>query len=164
MDKHVSCGLLNKAVAGELQAVHQYMYFHFHLVDQGFGPLSALFKRIAIEEMGHIELLAERILFLKGEVELVAAGPVEKITEPEQMLAKAMQMEDESTASYNAAALKCSENADSASKQVFESLVASEERHLDTYDKQLDNIKRFGPSYLALQSFSGPSEPAGAAG
>ncbi|RPJ54910.1 MAG: bacterioferritin [Acidobacteria bacterium] len=161
MDKQLSCDLLNKAVADELQAVHQYMYFHFHLDDQGFGPLSALFKRIAIEEMGHVELLAERILFLKGEVELVAAGPVEKITEPEQTLAKAKQMEDESAAWYNEAALKCSENADSASKQVFESLVASEEGHADIYEKQLDNIKRFGPSYLALQSFSGASESAG---
>jgi bacterioferritin len=77
------------------------------------------------------------------------------------MLAKAKQMEDESAAWYNEAALKCSKNADSASKQVFESLVASEEGHSDVYEKQLDNIKRFGPSYLALQSFSGASEPAG---
>jgi len=25
--------------------------------------------------------------------------------------------------------------------------------YFDEFDKQLDNIKRFGPSYLALQSF-----------
>ncbi len=161
MDKQVSCDLLNKAVADELQAVHQYMYFHFHLDDQGFGPLSALFKRIAIEEMGHVELLAERILFLKGDVELVSAGPVEKITDPEQMLFKAKQMEEESAAWYNQAALKCSENADSASKQVFEGLVTKEEEHGDLFEKQLDNIKRFGPNYLALQSFSGASEGVG---
>ena len=37
--------------------------------------------------------------------------------------------------------------------------MADEERHFDAFDKQLDNIKRFGPSYLALQSFetAGPS-------
>ena len=73
MDKAKSIKLLNKAVADELQAVHQYMYFHFHLADQGFGPLSMLFRRIAIMEMGHVELLAERVLFLKGDVEMVAA-------------------------------------------------------------------------------------------
>ena len=159
MNKKKSCDLLNKAVADELQAVHQYMYFHFHLTDQGFGPLSALFRRIAIEEMGHVEILAERILFLKGDVEMAAAGPVEKITEPEQMLVKARQMEDDSAAWYNKAALECAANADSASKQIFETLVASEEGHWDLFDKQLENIKRFGPSYLALQSFSGASEP-----
>jgi ABC-type uncharacterized transport system ATPase subunit len=31
--------------------------------------------------MGHIEKLADRILFLKGEVEMVASGPVKKITD-----------------------------------------------------------------------------------
>ena len=63
--------LLNKAVADELSAVHQYMYFHFHLDDQGYDLLSSMFKRIAIQEMGHVEVLAERILFLKGEVEIL---------------------------------------------------------------------------------------------
>src|SRR5512147_2253494 len=119
MDKAKSIHLLNKAVADELQAIHQYMYFHFHLDDQGFGPLAKLFKRIAIEEMGHLEALAERILFLKGDVEMAPGGPVEKIVEPAAMLAKAAHMEDSSAADYNRAALACSENADAASKQIF---------------------------------------------
>jgi hypothetical protein len=40
--------------------------------DQGFQPLSLLFKRIAIQEMGSVELLAERVLFVKGDVEMAA--------------------------------------------------------------------------------------------
>jgi bacterioferritin len=157
MDRKKSIELLNHAVADELHAVHQYMYFHFHLDDLGFGPLAMLFKQTAIEEMSHVELLAERILFLKGDVELVVGAEVEKITDPEKMLVKASQMEEQSAADYNKAAVECSANADSASKQIFEKLVADEERHFDQYDKQLDNIKRFGASYLALQSF-GPGE------
>jgi bacterioferritin len=153
MNRDKSIQLLNEAVADELWAVHQYMYFHFHLDDLGFGPLATLFKRTAIEEMMHIELLAERILFLKGDVELVPSREVDKINEPEDMLIKATGMEEQSAIDYNQAALECSANADSASKQIFEGLVADEERHFDQYDKQLDNIKRFGGSYLALQSF-----------
>lgn len=61
MNSEQSLGLLNKSVADELAAVHQYMYFHFHLDDQGFAPLAKLFKRTAIAEMGHVEALAERI-------------------------------------------------------------------------------------------------------
>lgn len=158
MDKAKSIDLLNKAVADELQNVHQYMYFHFHLDDQGFGPLAALFKQIAIQEMGHVETLAERILFLKGDVEMVTAAPVEKIVEPDAILVKAMAMEEEATKIYNQAALDCSANADSVSKQLFEKLVHDEESHFDQFEKQHDNIKRFGPSYLALQSFGKPSE------
>ena len=82
-----SIELLNKSVADELSAVHQYMYFHFHLDDQGFAPLSMLFKRTAIVEMGHVEALAERILFLKGDVVMAASVPVETIGDPAAMLA-----------------------------------------------------------------------------
>jgi len=163
MDRRKSIELLNRAVADELAAVHQYMYFHFHLDDQGFGPLALLFKRTAIEEMLHVERLAERILFLKGEVEIAASGPVQKITEPTAMLGRAAAMEEGSVRDYNAAAVECSAHSDAASKQLFEALIADEERHFDQYDKQLENIKRFGPNYLALQSF-GSGEAGGAAG
>lgn len=153
MTKADSIHLLNRAVADELQAVHQYMYFHFHLDDQGLKPLSSLFKRTAIQEMGHVELLAERVLFLKGDAELVPAGPVEKIADPEAILEKAMAMEEESARFYNQAAMECGTNADAATKQIFEGLVGDEEGHFDQFEKQRDNIKRFGLSYLALQSF-----------
>jgi len=162
MEKSKSIQLLNAAVADELQAVHQYMYFHFHLDDQGFQPLSLLLKQIAIQEMGHVEVLAERILFLKGDVEMVPAGPVEKITDPEAILIKAMAMEEDGVQTYNQAALTCSANADAASKQIFEQLVQDEERHFDLFEKQHDNIKRFGPNYLALQSFGSGSTPGAA--
>ena len=63
-------------------------------------------------------------------------------------------MERAGARDYNEYALECSANADAVSKQLFEGLVNDEEGHFDEFDKQLDNIKRFGPSYLALQSFN----------
>ena len=162
MKRERSIELLNQAVSDELQAVHQYMYFHFHLDDQGLAPLAALFKRTAIEEMMHIEKLAERILFLKGDVKLIPSGPVETITEPQAMLHKAKAMEEGSVDDYNKFAIECASVADSMSKQLFESLVADEERHFDGWDRQLENISRFGANYLALQSFSQTDADAGA--
>jgi bacterioferritin len=164
MNRKKSIDLLNRAVADELHAVHQYMYFHFHLADIGYGPLSALFRRTAIEEMMHVELLAERILFLKGEVEMVTAAPVSKITDPQKMLVKAAEMEDESAAFYNKSATESAANHDSQSKQIFERLVADEERHFDQYDKQLDHLKKFGDRYLALQSFAAAGDPGAGGG
>ena len=159
MKSEQSIGLLNKSVADELAAVHQYMYFHFHLDDQGFAPLANLFKRTAIAEMGHVEALAERILFLKGDVQMAAAAPVETIADPAAMLAKAIEMEQGSARDYNAAAQTCGANADSVSKQLFEHLVADEEGHQNEFDRQLENIRRFGLSYLALQSFGAAAPP-----
>ena len=150
--KEKSIELLNKAVADELSAVHQYMYFHFHCDDQGYDLLAGLFKRTAIEEMLHIEMLAERILFLKGEVEMVASAEVKKIHEVKKMLELAAKMETKSTIDYNNWANECAKNADSVSKKLFEQLVADEEGHFDKYDVEMENLAKFGDNYLALQS------------
>jgi bacterioferritin len=150
--KEKSIELLNKAIADELSAVHQYMYFHFHCDDLGYDLLSNLFRRTAIEEMMHVELLAERVLFLKGEVEMKASGDVKKIHDVKKMLEMAAGMETGSVRDYNAWANECSKNADSASKKIFEALVDDEERHFDQYDKEMENLVKFGDSYLALQS------------
>ncbi len=147
-----SIELLNRAVADELAAVHQYMYFHFHLDDQGYDLLSGLFRRTAIQEMGHVEILAERILFLKGEVKMVVGQEVELIQDVTQMLEKARQMEEGSARDYNLWANESSANADSVSKKIFEQLVADEEMHYDQYDTEYENVKKFGERYLALQS------------
>lgn len=147
-----SIELLNKAVADELSAIHQYMYFHFHCDDQGFDLLARLFKKTAIDEMVHIETLAERILFLKGDVAMKAAHDVQAITDVKAMLQLASKMEEESAIEYNQWANECAANADAISKQLFESLVADEERHFDQYAQELENIDKFGANYLALQS------------
>lgn len=150
--KEKSIELLNKAVADELSAVHQYMYFHFHCDDQGYELISSLFKRTAIEEMMHVEKLAERILFLKGEVKMVLSAEVEKIHDVSKMLEKAALMETQSARDYNEWANECARNADSATKKIFETLVEDEERHFDQFDKETENLVKFGDNYLALQS------------
>jgi bacterioferritin len=147
-----SVGLLNKAVADELSAVHQYMYFHFHLDDQGYDLLSSMFRRIAIVEMTHIELLAERILFLKGEVEMTASEPVQKLHDVQDMLKRAIKMEEDAVLNYNRWANESAANADSVTKKLFEQLVTEEEGHFDQFDLQNDQVEKFGERYLALQS------------
>lgn len=144
--------LLNKAVADELSAVHQYMYFHFHMDDQGYDLLSSMFRRISIVEMTHVELLAERILFLKGDVKMELADQVEKIQDVNQILKKAMQMEENAILSYNRWANESAANADSVTKKLFEELVTQEEGHYDQFDLQNDQVEKFGERYLALQS------------
>ena len=147
-----SIEFLNKTVAEELSAVHQYMYFHFHCDDQGFDLLAGLFKRTSIEEMLHVEKAAERILFLNGEVKMQASEPVQEIHDVRKMLERAAAMEAQSVKEYNAWANECGNNADSATKRIFEDLVADEERHHDQFSNEIDNIDRFGEKYLALQT------------
>ncbi len=150
--KKKSIELLNKAVADELSAVHQYMYFHFHCDDQGFDLLANLFKRTSIEEMIHVERLAERILFLGGDVEMVLAHPVKPVQDVREMLDMAAKMEEASANDYNNWANECAQNADSVSKKLFEDLVEDEERHQDQFEDETENLQKYGENYLALQS------------
>lgn len=147
-----SIELLNRGVRDELAAVHQYMYFHFHLDDQGYDLLSSLFKRTAIQEMGHVEKLAERVLFLKGDVTMQVAEDVKPVQDVEEILKMARGMEEKSAHDYNVWANECAANADAVSKRIFEQLVADEETHFDLFDNELDKVKQFGDRYLALQS------------
>lgn len=152
MEREKSIRLLNLAVNEELAAVHQYMYFHFRCDDLGYELLSQLFKRISIHEMIHVEKLAERILFLKGDVDMVPSCKVEKLTDPKDMLEKAYQMETTSVNEYNAWAKECGAELDAASKMLFEELVKEEEIHQDQYETELDNLNKLGDRYLALQA------------
>jgi bacterioferritin len=147
-----SIALLNKGIADEMWAVHQYMYFHFHCDDQGYDLLADLFKRTAISEMAHVEQFAERILFLGGQIELKASHEVEHIHDVRGMLEKGMQMEQGAVRDYNKFANECSANSDAASRQIFEHLVADEEGHADMFETQLKHLDRFGEQFLALQS------------
>ncbi len=143
---------LNKAVAGELSGVNEYMYFHFHCSDQGYDLLANLFRKTAIEEMIHVEHLAERILFLKGDVEMQPSTKTEKIRDVADMLKHGMAMEEQSAKSYNKMAMECASNSDSASRKLLEELVMDEERHFGLFDTEFQNMNKFGEQYLALQS------------
>jgi len=145
-----SIELLNRAVADELSAVHQYMFFHFHCDDQGLDILAGLFRRTAIEEMMHIERIAERILFLKGEVDMAPSHRVEQLHDVKEMLAKAKSMEEQSIADYNRWATEV--GTDSMTRKLLESLVTDEERHYSQYDDEVENIGKYGTSYLAQQA------------
>ena len=80
------------------------------------------------------------------------AEKVHNLKDVKQMLERARKMEEGSAKDYNVWANECSSNADAISKQLFESLVAEEERHYNQYDTELENIEKFGANYLALQS------------
>jgi bacterioferritin len=152
MDRSTSIKLLNKAVAEELSAIHQYMYFHFILDDLGYDLLASIFKKTAIEEMLHTEKYAERILFLGGDIEMKPAHDVEHIKEPKEMLKWAMKSEEDAIEMYNRWALEASKALDAGTKQLFEEIIADEERHYDQFETESGNLERFGEDYLAQQA------------
>lgn len=153
MEKRVkSFELLNRAIKEELVSVNQYMYFHFVCSDRGYDLLAGLFKRRAIDEMRHVELLADRILFLKGDVNMDMTMKIHYEKDVKKMLELAMKLEEMSINDYNKSVKECADSGDSGTKLIFDELVKAEELHFDQFEIERDNMEKFGDNYLALQS------------
>lgn len=140
---------LNKARSMELQAIHQYMNQHYNLDDMDYGDLAAKVKLIAIDEMRHAEMFAERIKELGGEPTTDLAGKVVKGQKIEIVFPFDAGLEDETMDIYNQFLLVCRENGDSTSMKLFETIVDEEQAHYNYFDNVSDHLKKLGAAYLA---------------
>ncbi len=141
--------VLNKARAMELQAIHQYMNQHYNLDDMDYGELAANVKLIAIDEMRHAEMFAERIKELGGEPTTEKAAKVEREQAIEKIFPFDSGLEDDTIAVYNKFQETCRENGDSISFKLFETITDEEQAHFNYFDNVNDHIKNLGASYLA---------------
>lgn len=71
--------VLNQARAMELFAITQYMNQHYGLDSMDYGELAAKMKLIAIDEMRHAEMFAERVKELGGEPATSYEGDLKKL-------------------------------------------------------------------------------------
>ena len=129
-----SIDLLNQAIADEIAAIHQYMYFHFRLDDLGYGPLANLLKmnRHRGDAARRDDRRAHPLPRWRGGDGCRPRGG----EDPRPRGAcwpRASSLEQESIAMYNRFAVECMHNADSGSKKLFEDLVAAEEGHWDQF-------------------------------
>ena len=141
--------VLNKARAMELQAIHQYMNQHYNLGDMDYGQLAGKVKLIAIDEMRHAELFADRIKELDGEPTAEPAGGVEKGQAVETIFQFDADREDETIDLYNQFLLECRENGDSTSMKLIEAIIDEEQLHFNYFDDISDHITQLGNTYLA---------------
>ena len=141
--------VLNQARAMELQAIHQYMNQHYNLDDMDFGELAAKVKLIAIDEMRHAEMFAERIKELGGEPTIDKAGPVEKGQAVEAIFPFDAGEEDKAIAAYNQFLNVCREVGDSVTAKIFEAVIDEEQVHYNYFDNVAGHIERLGAVYLA---------------
>ena len=102
--------------------------------------------------MRHVEKIADRILFLKGDIVMEPTQKMHYISDIREMLSFSAKEEEYAIIQYNQFAKESTENMDSVTKRLFEDLVIDEERHFDQFDTEIDNLERFGDRYLALQS------------
>lgn len=141
--------VLNKARSMELYAIHQYMNQHYNLDDMDYGDLAAKVKLIAIDEMRHAEMFAERIKELGGEPTTELDGKVQKAQAIDVVFPFDAKLEDDTIDVYNQFHLICRENGDTISMKLFETVTDEEQVHFNYFDNVSAHLKKLGAAYLA---------------
>ncbi len=141
--------VLNKGRGMELHAIIQYMNQHYNLDDMDYGDMAAKVKLIAIDEMRHAEMFAERIKELGGEPTTEPAGKAEKGQKVQAVFSFDAKLEDDTIEAYNQFLLVCRENGDSTSVKTFEAIIDEEQVHYNYFDNVRDHIDKLGETYLA---------------
>ena len=141
--------VLNQARAMELRAIYQYMNQHYNLDDMDYGELAAKLKLIAIDEMRHAEMFAERVKELSGEPVSGHDGKISKGQKVEVVFLFDSELEDDTIDTYNQFLLVCRENGDSISMKIFEEIIDEEQIHYNYFDNVNRHIEKLGDSYLA---------------
>jgi bacterioferritin len=135
---------LNSLLADELTAVNQYMV-HAEVCDNwGYGKLHEMIQKRAIEEMKHAEKLIGRIIFLEGRPIVSDLRPLHIGADVPKMFANDHDAESVAIKGYNAAILVCGDERDYATREILESILNDEDRHIDGIETVTDQISHMG--------------------
>ena len=139
---------MNSLLADELTAINQYMV-HAEMSDNwGYEKLHKSVEKRSIDEMKHAEKLIARILFLEG-IPIVSNLKTMHIgAEIPKQINNDHALEMDAVKAYNAAIMLAGEVGDFATRDLLESILKDEDRHIDEIEAMTDQI-----SQMTLQVF-----------
>ncbi|MBQ0833417.1 MULTISPECIES: bacterioferritin [unclassified Marinobacter] len=144
---------LNKVLANELTAINQYFLHSRMYKDWGITKLAAKEYEESIDEMKHADLLIERILFLEGLPNLQDLNKLMIGENVQEMIECDLKIEHIAHVDLKEAILHCESVQDFTSRELFRSILDSEEEHIDWLETQLEMIKQMGiQNFIQLQS------------
>jgi len=140
---------LNKVLCNELTAINQY-FLHYRMYKHwGYKELAEHEYKESIDEMKHADRLIERILFLEGLPNLQKLGKLLVGEGPKEALACDLKLELAAVPDLKAGIVDAEKVGDYVSRDLFTSILESEEEHIDWLETQLGLIGQLGaPSYL----------------
>ena len=144
---------LNKVLGNELTAINQYFLHSRMYRDWGIVKLAAKEYEESIDEMKHADQLIERILFLEGLPNLQDLNKLMIGEHVQEMIECDLKLEHIAHKDLKDAILHCESVNDFTSRELFRSILDSEEEHIDWLETQLEMISQMGiQNYIQLQS------------
>ena len=143
---------LNKALGNELVAINQYFLHSRMFADWGLKKLADKEYEESIDEMKHADQLIQRILFLEGVPNLQDLGKLLVGEHTREMLECDLKLEHAAIPLLREAIAHCESAQDYVSRDLFSSILDSEEEHVDWLETQLALMDRVGvENYLQTQ-------------
>lgn len=127
---------LNVDRSFELGAIMQYMGHHYEAEGVESPAIIEIFKKTAVDEMKHAELLAERIVYLGG-VPVQKPAPIKRGGEIRQMVKEDLASENGAIERYKGHIRLADELGDSTTRLMLEQILSEEEGHADTWETVL---------------------------
>lgn len=128
---------LNDAIAREMQVSIQYMWQHIMVKGINAQSIGPIFRQIAIAEMMHAELIAERLDYLGG-IPTTKPAPINIGTSAKEMLKIDKKAEEEAITMYKEIIKLAEKENDYTTKKLFEQILADEENHHNTFSTLLE--------------------------
>jgi bacterioferritin len=131
--------LLNQGIAREIQVAVQYMWQHVQWGGVKGYAVHDAFKSIAVEEMKHAEMIAERLYYLGG-IPTTKPDPIFVGTTLKEMIAQDAKDEEKAIKLYQNIIELSRKEDDETTNRIFRQILEDEESHHDTFISLLEEV------------------------
>lgn len=135
---------LNIILGNELVAINQYFLHARMLQDWGLNKMGDHEYHESIDEMKHADMLVKRILFLEGLPNLQDLGKLMIGENVPEIIDCDLKLEMKAIPDLRAAIAYCESVGDYGSRELCESILESEEEHVDWLETQKGLIDKIG--------------------
>ena len=135
---------LNQVLKNELTAINQYFLHSKMFKDWGYAKLGDYEYKESIDEMKHADQIIARILFLEGLPNVQDMHKVMIGEEPVECLKCDLALEEKALVDLKKAIVDADKLNDFVSRELFRTILDSEEEHVDVIETHLGLVNKVG--------------------